>query len=120
MKSSQKLNRREFISKMTSSAIGLTIIPSYVMGINGKTPPNDRINVALIGCGTQALRQLPDWLKREELQFVAVYGGNRKEKSKGLPAVEKSGGNRLIIFMPRKPVKALIMLVQPMPIFANF
>jgi hypothetical protein len=94
MKSSKKLNRREFISKMTSGAVGLTIIPSYVMGLNGKISPNDKINVALIGCGTQALRQLPDWLKREELQFVAVCDPNKESYDYplwGKPQGEKQG-----------------------------
>jgi hypothetical protein len=70
------LNRRQFISKSTATGIGLTVVPSFVLGGIGKTAPGDKINVGLIGSGTQALKQLPDWLKRDELQFTAVCDPN--------------------------------------------
>lgn len=56
--------------------MGLTIVPSHVLGGIGKTAPSDKINVALIGAGTQALKMLPDWLERDELQLVSVCDPN--------------------------------------------
>ncbi len=71
-------NRREFIKNTATTAVGLTIIPSFVMGGPGRVPPSDKLNIALIGSGTQALKQLPDWLKRPELQFISVCDPNRE------------------------------------------
>ena len=65
--SRKKLNRRKFISQTAATGLGLTVVPSFVLGGNGKIAPSDKINVALIGSGTQALKQLPDWLERDEL-----------------------------------------------------
>lgn len=73
----KNLTRRTFIGQTAATGVGLTVVPSFVLGGQGRTAPSDKINVALIGSGTQALKQLPDWLKREELQFVSVCDPNR-------------------------------------------
>lgn len=78
MPTQKKLNRRNFIAKTVAGGVGLTIIPSHVLGGRGRTAPSDRINVALIGSGTQALKQLPGWLERDELQFISVCDPNRE------------------------------------------
>jgi len=68
------MNRREFIAASTAVA---TVIPSTVFGGTNGIPPNDRINVAIIGCGTQTLRQLmTEWLPRNDLQVVAICDPN--------------------------------------------
>ncbi|MCG9971966.1 Gfo/Idh/MocA family oxidoreductase [Christiangramia crocea] len=73
-----KLNRRTFISRTTLTGMGLSIVPSQVLGGTAVTSPNDKINVALIGAGTQAMKMLPGWLERDELQFVSVCDPNRE------------------------------------------
>lgn len=69
------MNRREFIGATAST------LPFLALQRRSKTvesSPNDRMNVALIGCGTQALKQLmSDWLPREDLQIVALCDPNR-------------------------------------------
>lgn len=71
------LNRRSFINGVSTAAVGLTIVPSTVLG--GKhVSPNDKINVAYIGMGTQGLRQLPDIIQLPEVQIRAVCDPQRK------------------------------------------
>ena len=70
-------NRRDFLKNTATAGIALTVVPSNVLGGVGRVSPNDKINVALIGSGTQALDMLPGWLKRPELQFVSVCDPNR-------------------------------------------
>lgn len=84
------LHRREFIKNTATSAIGLSILPSFVLGAPGRISPSDKLNIALIGCGTQGLKQLTDWLKRPELQFVSVCDPNRE--SHDYPLWGKSQG----------------------------
>ncbi|MEC3905668.1 Gfo/Idh/MocA family oxidoreductase [Tamlana sp. 2201CG12-4] len=50
MSSSQKNNRRSFIKKSATAAIGISIIPRHVMG-QGFIPPSDKLNIAVIGGG---------------------------------------------------------------------
>jgi myo-inositol 2-dehydrogenase/D-chiro-inositol 1-dehydrogenase len=68
------ITRREFIRKSTVGTLGLvvlpTIVPSYVFG---KEAPSNRINVAMIGCGRQAINpNIPQFLKSEAGQILAV------------------------------------------------
>lgn len=86
------LNRRTFITQAAAGGLGLTVVPSFVIGGHGRVAPSDKINVALIGSGTQALNQLPDWLKRDELQFVSVCDPNRR--SYDYPQWGKSQGEK--------------------------
>jgi predicted dehydrogenase len=46
-----KTSRRSFLSASAGTALGLTIVPRYVLGGQGQTPPSERINVAGIGVG---------------------------------------------------------------------
>lgn len=113
MKTFKNLNRRKFISRTATTGVGLTILPSYVMGRSGQTSPSDKINVALIGSGTQALKQLPGWLKRDELQFVSVCDPNKESfdyplwgksqgEKKGAPGGREIGRKRIEEFYAEK------------------
>ncbi len=77
-KSTKNINRREFIGGVASVAAGLTVVPRHVLGGNGFVAPNDKINVAYIGLGTQGLRQLPDIIELPEVQVTAVCDPQRK------------------------------------------
>jgi len=66
------LNRRKFISGITSAALALTIVPRHVLGGTGFIAPSDKITLAYIGTGTQGLRELLPLLSIPELQIIAV------------------------------------------------
>ena len=71
------MKRRNFIAQTTLTGVGLTVLPSHLIGGTGRTAPSDKINVALVGAGTQGLKQLTDWLKYDGLQFISVCDPNR-------------------------------------------
>jgi len=94
MKTKNDLSRRNFIKNTASAGLALSVVPAHVLGSAGRIAPNDKINVALIGCGTQALKMLPGWLNRDELQFVSVCDCNKKSYDYplwGRPRGETSG-----------------------------
>jgi len=66
------MDRRKFIGGITSAAVGLTILPSFVLGGRKYVAPSDKINMAYIGLGTQGLRELSDLLKLPDVQITAV------------------------------------------------
>ncbi|MCA1758480.1 MAG: Gfo/Idh/MocA family oxidoreductase [Bacteroidales bacterium] len=70
--SENSIKRRDFIGGVATAAIGLTVVPRHVLGGNGFIAPSDKINVAYIGTGTQGLSEMPNLLKVEEAQVVAV------------------------------------------------
>ncbi|MBN2271919.1 MAG: Gfo/Idh/MocA family oxidoreductase [Sedimentisphaerales bacterium] len=80
MRTKEAMNRREFIKRTAASGIGLAIVPAYVLGGAGRQRPSDKLNIALVGAGTQGLGQLTGWIKRPDLQFVSVCDPNRETR----------------------------------------
>ncbi len=73
----KNINRRQFLGT-AAAASTITVLPRNVLGGPGFVAPSDKINVALVGSGCQALRQLMgDWLPREDLHLAAVCDPNK-------------------------------------------
>ncbi|WCJ60404.1 Gfo/Idh/MocA family oxidoreductase [Fontisphaera persica] len=71
------MKRRHFLRNSAMAAAALTIIPRHVLGGAGQVSPNEKMTVALIGCGTQGLREMAHELKQPELQYVAACDPNQ-------------------------------------------
>ena len=48
---SQKITRRKFIGVAAGTTAAFTIVPRYVLGGSGHTPPSEKLNVAGVGVG---------------------------------------------------------------------
>jgi hypothetical protein len=70
------MQRRSFLKCAGVSATALTIVPNHVLGAAGQTPPSGKLTLALIGCGTQGLREMIDLLPLPNVQVVAVCDPN--------------------------------------------
>lgn len=81
--SSKPLSRRKFIAAGTAAAAAFTIVPRHVLGGAGATPPSEKITLACIGFGTQAIREVGGILAQPDVQIVSVCD------------VEKDGRNYL-------------------------
>jgi len=51
---------------------GITILPRYVLGGRGFTPPSQKLNVAMIGTGGQGMQNLRNLLQEDDVQIVAI------------------------------------------------
>ncbi len=72
------INRRKFLGNAAAaSAAAFTIVPRHVLGGAGQVAPSDKITFALIGCGTQGLREMVEMLSMPEIQFVAACDPNK-------------------------------------------
>jgi len=92
MRTKEELNRREFIKRTAACGIGLSIVPAHVLGGAERQRPSDKLNIALVGAGTQGLGQLTGWIKRPDLQFVAVCDPNKE--SRDYPQWGRSQGEK--------------------------
>ncbi len=54
------------------------IIPSSALGLGDTVAPSNRIHLGIIGAGNQAMNDVPDFLKDERVQIVAVCDVNRE------------------------------------------
>jgi predicted dehydrogenase len=52
------MKRRTFLKTMAATAFGFQVVPSFVSGGNGQTPPSRKLNLAAIGAGGQAAADL--------------------------------------------------------------
>ena len=77
-RSGSRLHRRDFLrstAALAAVAFGAPhIVPSSVFG---KDSPSNRIALAIIGCGNQSTVDLPEWLKNDDCQIIAVCDVNR-------------------------------------------
>src|SRR5215831_10230413 len=77
------LSRRQFMATGGAAATAFAIVPRHVLGGAGSIPPSEKITLACIGFGTQAIREIGGILARPEVQIVAMCD------------VEKDGANYL-------------------------
>jgi hypothetical protein len=77
MKSKTKMNRRKFIGTTAAATAAFTVVPRHVLGGPGYVAPNDKINLAYIGCGTQGLREMCGLITNPALQIVTVCDPNK-------------------------------------------
>ncbi len=77
-----KLLRRKFLSAVGAAAAGAaasaTIVPATVLGTAQRPAPSQRVNLAMIGTGSQGLRVMFNFLREPDVQIVAVCDANRQ------------------------------------------
>ncbi len=66
------LSRRKFILTGGAAATAFTIVPRHVLGGAGFVAPSEKITLACIGFGTQAIREIGGILASPDVQIVAV------------------------------------------------
>jgi predicted dehydrogenase len=85
-----KSNRRQFLQGSAKAALGTmilpSIVPSSVLGMNGKVPPSDRIVMGSIGTGSQGNWNMENFLRFKEVQYVALcdVDANHLAKAQGI------------------------------------
>src|SRR6187431_3153101 len=47
------VSRRQFLGGTAVGALGFTFLPGHVLGLRGATSPNEKLNIAAIGCAGQ-------------------------------------------------------------------
>jgi len=70
----RRIQRREFLRLAAGGAgmVGCTIVPRYVLGGPGRTPPSEMVNVAVIGAGGHGFVNTRELLREKDAQVVAV------------------------------------------------
>jgi hypothetical protein len=71
------MTRRDFLRSstaiMTAAAVGPLVLPRSIFGANA---PSNRITVGIIGCGNQSTIDIPEFLRNDDCQVVAVCDVN--------------------------------------------
>ncbi len=89
--SARRSTRRDFLAKSTLTAAPL-FVPSHVLGRGSRTAPNDRIEIAVVGCGVRGkylIANLPDSARVTTLCDCAAdrIEGVRRPKEKPFDSI---------------------------------
>jgi len=76
MKQKKTFNRREFVGT-AAAATAFTIVPRHVLGGLNHIAPNDKLNLAYIGCGTQGIREMCRLITNPNLKITSVCDPNK-------------------------------------------
>ncbi len=88
-----KSTRRAFL-KTTGVAIGMPmIVPSSVLGLNGKTAPSNRIVLGGIGLGPRGRKVLDGFFAHKDCQFIAIADPQKERREIIKRLADRNYGN---------------------------
>ena len=86
MSQAVKMQRRRFLKTASSLGFGALVIPGSALGLDGATPPSERITMGLIGCGSHGAGWNLDRIFRNPIQQVVAVcdvDSNHMSRAKG-------------------------------------
>ncbi|MCP4645730.1 MAG: Gfo/Idh/MocA family oxidoreductase [bacterium] len=91
MKPQRKLSRRSFLKGTAAGAAFAfpAIIPASAMGADGATAPSERIVMGAIGTGRQGSGNMHGFMRRRDVQMVAVCDVDKGHRDGAKGAVDK-------------------------------
>ena len=65
-------SRRTFLKSASLAVAAPLVLPAEVLGAGGRTSPNEKIGMALIGCGGQGRGNMGNMMGFDEVRYLAV------------------------------------------------
>ena len=84
--------RREFLLGAAVASVA-TYLPARVLGREGNTAPNEKINLGVVGIGPRCTYDLTAMLKFEDIRCVAIADVQARRRDAGKSLVDKAYGN---------------------------
>ncbi|PQO43447.1 Gfo/Idh/MocA family protein [Blastopirellula marina] len=112
-------SRRDFLvasSAAAAAASFATIVPSTVLAADGRTAPNDKINLGVIGIGPRCTYDMKSILPFKDVQCVAIADVQASRRDAGKTLVDSHYGNNDCVLyndfrelLDRKDIDAVII-----------
>src|SRR5690349_24829713 len=84
-----KISRRRFLAA-TGTALSLpTFVPASALGLNGSTPPSQRIAMGMVGCGNMGSGNTQSFLALKDCQVVAACDVDNRHLNRLVASVNK-------------------------------
>lgn len=87
--------RRDFLSATAKASLALavpTIIPATAIGLDGSTPPSERINLGVIGIGRRCRYVLAEVLKLSDVRCRMIADVQAARRDEGKKIVDAAYG----------------------------
>ncbi len=92
-----QFTRRGFMGSVVGLASSRLLVPDFVrasaLGLGGAVPPGDRVVMAAIGCGGKGKDNTAEFLKRNDVQLIAVCDVDRRHAAEDKRQVDAHYGN---------------------------
>jgi len=73
-----RISRRDFIGGAIAASTAFTVVPRYVLGRAGYTPPSEKLNIAIIGTGGQGIHNIKALFGQADAQVMAICDVNEE------------------------------------------
>jgi predicted dehydrogenase len=87
------MERRKFLRRVAAASTGALVVPSIIpasaLGRNGAVAPSDRIEMAIVGAGSQGKGNMTRLVRNKAVQFVAVCDVDEKHQRQAKGALQK-------------------------------
>jgi predicted dehydrogenase len=83
-------NRRGFLKQTAAAFAAPAVIASTALGRHGRAAPSERINLGFIGMGTQNRGHLGRFLRRDDVQVVAVCDVDTTRRESAMAMADKA------------------------------
>lgn len=87
------MNRRRFLRQTASALAVPMIIPASALGRDGAIAPSNRIAFGAIGMGNRARNIVPNFLRFDDLQFIAACDCRKDRLTSGKALIDTHYGN---------------------------
>src|SRR4051812_46613454 len=81
------LNRRNFLKTAGAAIVLPTILPSSVLGRDGKAPPSGKINMCVVGWGNQGPGDAKSLMAEDDCRMVAACDIDKNHLSRALDTI---------------------------------
>ncbi len=79
----QPVTRRKFLAGTASAIAGISLVPRHVLGGTKFVAPNEKINLAIIGCGGQGQTNERSWPAASESRNRKAFFRKNTELQSG-------------------------------------
>ncbi len=106
-----KFSRRSFVLRASASVAAFSIVPGYVIGARGQTPPSGRLNIAAVGVGGMGRNNLRKLAEAGEniVALCDVDSGERAAKVIALYPKAKVYRDYRVMLEKQKDIDAVIV-----------
>ena len=108
MKENESISRRQFMGTAAAAA-AFTIVPRYVLGGAGNTPPSEKLNIAGIGVGGQGASDLEALESQNIVALCDVHWSHAAGTFKRYPNAKKYKDFRKMLDEEDKNIDAVVV-----------
>lgn len=95
MQKTTKTKRREFVAGISKASLVFaipTIVPASALGLEGKTPPSERVHLGVIGIGRRCRYVMAEVLKLTDVRCRAIADVQEVRRDEGKQIVDTAYG----------------------------